>query len=166
VKIEVEGSGAADAVRDVRIGPDGVTLDGRSVAARMLREAGALTAVEIGGVAVPVRTAREGDRVFVWCAGRTHAFRRATERGGARGARSAAPSAGLFSPMPGRVRKILVARGDAVVRGQVLLVLEAMKMEHAIRSPRDGRVARLLFREGDLVEAGVPVAEILSDEGG
>ena len=37
-------------------------------------------------------------------------------------------------------------------------------MEHAIRSPRDGRVTRLPFREGDLVEAGVALAEILSEE--
>ena len=67
---------------------------------------------------------------------------------------------GLISPMPGRVRRILVAEGDAVTRGQVLLILEAMKMEHAIRAARDGRVVRLAFREGDLVEAGVPLVEI------
>jgi 3-methylcrotonyl-CoA carboxylase alpha subunit len=62
--------------------------------------------------------------------------------------------------MPGRIRKTLVRRGDPVERGQVVLVLEAMKMEHAIRAPRDGIVTRLDHVEGDLVEAGTALAEI------
>jgi biotin carboxyl carrier protein len=62
--------------------------------------------------------------------------------------------------MPGRVRKTLVRPGDAVARGQVLLVLEAMKMEHSIRAPRDGVLKSLLVKEGDLVESGVALAEI------
>jgi 3-methylcrotonyl-CoA carboxylase alpha subunit len=62
--------------------------------------------------------------------------------------------------MPGRIRKTLVRRGDEVARGQVVLILEAMKMEHAIRAPQDGVVTRLEHREGDLVEAGAVLAEI------
>jgi 3-methylcrotonyl-CoA carboxylase alpha subunit len=62
--------------------------------------------------------------------------------------------------MPGRIRKTLVEPGDSVERGQVVLVLEAMKMEHAIRAPRDGTVTRLDHAEGDLVEAGTVLAEI------
>jgi 3-methylcrotonyl-CoA carboxylase alpha subunit len=62
--------------------------------------------------------------------------------------------------MPGRVRKTLVRRGEAVAKGQVVLVLEAMKMEHAIRAPQDGVVTRLELHEGDLVEAGTVLAEI------
>ena len=42
----------------------------------------------------------------------------------------------------------------------VLIVLEAMKMEHAIRAPKDGILRRLLVKEGDLVDAGVELAEI------
>jgi 3-methylcrotonyl-CoA carboxylase alpha subunit len=47
-----------------------------------------------------------------------------------------------------------------VARGDLLLLLEAMKMEHGIRSPRDGAVRRILHREGDLVEAGAALVEV------
>jgi acetyl-CoA/propionyl-CoA carboxylase biotin carboxyl carrier protein len=63
--------------------------------------------------------------------------------------------------MPGRVRRLLVEDGSHVRRGEVLLVLEAMKMEHAIRSPMDGTV-RLRVAEGDLVDAGVELAAVES----
>jgi biotin carboxyl carrier protein len=62
--------------------------------------------------------------------------------------------------MPGRVRMVVAVPGTRVSRGEVVLILEAMKMEHAIRAPRDGMVARIFFREGDLVEAGAMLAEI------
>jgi propionyl-CoA carboxylase alpha chain len=62
--------------------------------------------------------------------------------------------------MPGRVRRISIPRGERVAKGDVVLVLEAMKMEHAIRAPRDGVVTRLDHREGDLVDAGAVLAEI------
>ena len=158
VRIEVpSGAGVA---REVRLGGNEAVLDGRTVPARILPDGGGgVEAIEVGGETVPVRTARAKDRVYVWCAGRTYEFRQAPPA--ARAGRPAAFSAGLLSPMPGRVRKLLVAEGESVTRGQVLLVLEAMKMEHAIRSPRDGRVASLPFREGDLVEAGVAVAEVV-----
>jgi len=68
---------------------------------------------------------------------------------------SAAGAAGrLTSPMPGRVVQVLAAAGDSVRRGQPLLVVEAMKMEHTIAAPRDGVVATLRCAVGDLVEEG------------
>jgi biotin carboxyl carrier protein len=62
--------------------------------------------------------------------------------------------------MPGRVRKLVAAAGSRVARGDVLLVLEAMKMEHSIRAPHDGILERFHVAEGDLVEAGVDLAEL------
>jgi 3-methylcrotonyl-CoA carboxylase alpha subunit len=62
--------------------------------------------------------------------------------------------------MPGRVRRVLVVGGAAVERGQPLLVLEAMKMEHSIRAPRDGVVRRVCVAEGELVDAGVELVEL------
>jgi biotin carboxyl carrier protein len=108
-----------------------------------------------------VRSFVDGDRVWVWSRGRAHEFsveRAASSR--ARSSRRADAAGGLRSPMPGRVRKVLVAEGDRVAKGQVLLVLEAMKMEHAIRSPHEGVVVRLALAEGDLVEAGAELAEV------
>lgn len=66
---------------------------------------------------------------------------------------------GLQSPMPGKIFKVLVKDGEMVKEGETLLILEAMKMEHPIKSPRAGRV-ELPFKEGALVEAGVILALI------
>jgi 3-methylcrotonyl-CoA carboxylase alpha subunit len=63
------------------------------------------------------------------------------------------PDARLTALMPGRVVKILARPGDAVAKGQSLMILEAMKMEHTLVSPRDGVVDRVAFNEGDLVPA-------------
>ena len=60
----------------------------------------------------------------------------------------------LTAPMPGRVAQLLVAPGDRVRRGQPVMVVEAMKMEHTIAAPRDGVVAAVHYRAGDLVEEG------------
>ena len=65
----------------------------------------------------------------------------------------ALPDARLTSLMPGRVVKVLAAPGDKVAKGQALMILEAMKMEHTITSPRDGVIERVAFRENELVPA-------------
>ena len=60
----------------------------------------------------------------------------------------------LTAPMPGKVIAFLVQPGDAVVKGQALAVMEAMKMEHTLHAPRDGVVAELLYAVGDAVADG------------
>jgi 3-methylcrotonyl-CoA carboxylase alpha subunit len=65
----------------------------------------------------------------------------------------ALPDARLTALMPGRVVKVMAAAGDTVKKGQPLMILEAMKMEHTIASPRAGVVERVAFRENDLVPA-------------
>ena len=57
----------------------------------------------------------------------------------------------LISPMPGRIIRVHVKPGDSVRRGQVLLVVEAMKMEHMIVAPGDGTVAEIHYATGDQV---------------
>ena len=57
----------------------------------------------------------------------------------------------LYSPMPGFIRKIFVAEGDEVKKGDRLAVLEAMKMEHTLTAPFAGTVERIFFSEGDRV---------------
>ena len=59
----------------------------------------------------------------------------------------------LTAMMPGRVVKVMVQAGDAVKKGQALIIMEAMKMEHTVVSPSEGIVARVAFRENDLVPA-------------
>jgi 3-methylcrotonyl-CoA carboxylase alpha subunit len=65
----------------------------------------------------------------------------------------------LTAPMPGKVLHFNVKPGDSVHAGQVLAVMEAMKMEHAIAAPADGVVAELLYAPGDQVPEG---AELLT----
>src|SRR5690606_4755018 len=66
---------------------------------------------------------------------------------------SAAQDDQVRAPMPGRVVVVRAARGDNVVAGQELLVIEAMKMELALKAPRDGIVASVDAAAGDFVEA-------------
>ena len=58
----------------------------------------------------------------------------------------------LAAPMPGLVRSVNIAEGESVVKGQTLLVLEAMKMEIRIQAPKDGTVKKLLVKQGQTVE--------------
>ncbi len=78
-------------------------------------------------------------------------------------ARPAAPGAAqdaLQAPLPGRVVKVAVHEGEAVDAGQLLLVLEAMKMEHTIMAPRRGVVAGVRCASGDHVPAGAALVEL------
>ena len=78
----------------------------------------------------------------------------------------AAPAAGLAagevvkSPMPGNVLKILVSQGQQVKEGDVLLILEAMKMENEVVSTKSGTVAQIVVSQGAVVETGSPLAVI------
>jgi glutaconyl-CoA decarboxylase len=56
--------------------------------------------------------------------------------------------------IPGRIAAVSVASGDAVMAGQQMLVLEAMKMQNELRAPRDGTVDRLAVAVGENVEVG------------
>ena len=64
------------------------------------------------------------------------------------------------APMPGMVLKILVRVGDVVAKGEPLVILEAMKMEHQIVAPRDGTIAAINCVEGEMVQPGVELITI------
>lgn len=71
----------------------------------------------------------------------------------------------LTAPMPGKVIKIQAREGDRVQPGDLLLILEAMKMEHKIVSPKEGVVRKICFKEGDRVSQGEELVEIQSKQG-
>ncbi|MGB3314180.1 MAG: biotin/lipoyl-containing protein, partial [Albidovulum sp.] len=78
---------------------------------------------------------------------------------------SAAAGGGLtLSPMPGQVKSVHVAAGQAVVAGDRLAVLEAMKMEHTLTAARDGTVAEVLVAPGAQVEAGAALVRLEEEE--
>lgn len=58
----------------------------------------------------------------------------------------------LTAPMPGQVRAVNISEGDTVIKGQTLLLLEAMKMEIRVQAPMDGMVSSLLVKVGQTVE--------------
>lgn len=66
----------------------------------------------------------------------------------------------LASPMPGKIFKVVKAVGEEVKKGEAILILEAMKMEHSIRSDKDGKVKKIFFQVGQLVQGGVILAEV------
>ena len=68
--------------------------------------------------------------------------------------RGEAVAGGLVAPMPGTVLAVHVGPGDTVAQGQLLMIVEAMKMEHRITAPRAGTVGEVRARPGDQVNGG------------
>ena len=66
----------------------------------------------------------------------------------------------INAPMPGTILKVNVNNGDKVKAGQVLVVLEAMKMENEILAPKDGTVTQVLVSRGASVDTGAPMVVI------
>ena len=66
----------------------------------------------------------------------------------------------ITSPMPGNILAVNVAAGDTVKKGQVLMVLEAMKMENEIMAPHDGKVTAVAVTKGAAVESGTLLCTI------
>ena len=63
----------------------------------------------------------------------------------------------VTAPMPGNILKVNVSAGQAVKSGDVLVILEAMKMENEIVAPRDGSVAQVVVSKGAVVDTGAPL---------
>lgn len=73
---------------------------------------------------------------------------------------ASAHAGSLQSPMPGKIFKILLDIGKEVSKGDPVIIVEAMKMEHTIRAPQDGVVKEIFFKEGDQVQGGVALCHI------
>jgi 3-methylcrotonyl-CoA carboxylase alpha subunit len=93
----------------------------------------------------------------------THAVFRTAELGSNEAAETDA--AGLKSPMPGQVIQVLVAAGAPVKRGQPLMIVEAMKMEHTIVAPHDGVVESVAYTSGERVEEGAQLLRVKPSSG-
>jgi 3-methylcrotonyl-CoA carboxylase alpha subunit len=123
---------------------------GRAVFAWQLRADGSFK-IRLDASKHAVRVLRAGDELTVVTPSARHAltlfdpFHFEQEDTGADGR--------LTAMMPGRVVKVMAKAGDSVKKGQPLIIMEAMKMEHTIVSPKDGVVDRVAFKENDLVPA-------------
>ena len=152
--------GGCDIRVPIRYQEDGLVLAlaTGSVAARgRLLDDGELQAT-IGGRRLQVDVVRDGHDLDVFYCGRQLRVRR--EDRDRPGAREDAGTGLLVAPMPGRVIAVLVDRDASVEKGQALMIIEAMKMEHTIHAPVDGTVTAVSFSEGELVEEGVELLVI------
>ena len=105
-----------------------------------------------------VHAVRRGGDVWMFAEGTTFVVG-GTETAGA-GHHRGDDETALSSPMPASVASIKVSAGDRVQAGDVLIVLEAMKMELPISAPRDGLVKQVRCAAGDLVQPGIPLVEL------
>jgi 3-methylcrotonyl-CoA carboxylase alpha subunit len=110
----------------------------------------------------PASATLNGETLLVFHEGQSFVFNW-PGRGGGGGAGAAADGA-LISPMPGRIIAVEVRQGDVVAKGQKLVTLEAMKMEHSLVAPFDGVVAELNAAEGGQVSEGALLARIEKGE--
>lgn len=104
-----------------------------------------------------VAVATQGTTRWVAVDGHVSVFEVDTPRPGRK---KAVRDEAMMAPMPATVSKLHVTVGAAVYAGDVLLVLEAMKMELPVRAGRDGTVRAVHCRVGELVQPGVPLIEI------
>lgn len=104
--------------------------------------------LSIGDHSVEVVVATRGDDVFVHLDGEAYQlrYRHPLDRLAASAGGSA--DDGIRAPMPGSIVAVQVAVGDAVTKGQTLLVMESMKMETTIAAPRDGVIEALSYEKG------------------
>ncbi len=104
---------------------------------------------------------RDGADIVVFDAGEAWAFGEPR----AKGLESGEASDGkIMSPMPGRIVAVHAAQGERVRKGQPLVTLEAMKMEHAMIAPFDGVIERLSAKVGDQVSEGVTLAVLAKED--
>ncbi len=124
--------------------------------------------VALGEPADGVRLEVADGRAFVAVEGQSVEVRVApppTVEEAVRHAATAEGHAALTAPMPGRVISLGAAEGDEVAAHATVVVIEAMKMEHAVTTPMAGRVVRLAVAEGDQVQRGDLLAEVTADGG-
>jgi 3-methylcrotonyl-CoA carboxylase alpha subunit len=123
---------------------------------------GAIVRARFDGTSIHGAVTRQGSDFSVHLDGRTWSFRIAPPPASdaAAGAQATASDANVTAPMPGRIVKIAVRDGDAVEEHDLLVVLEAMKMEHRIEAPGAAAVKSVLVKEGQIVAGGTPLVEL------
>jgi 3-methylcrotonyl-CoA carboxylase alpha subunit len=151
----------ADLVADATVQPDVWFLSGDLVGELQAARFGDSVRATFERSITTGAVGYENHDVVVHFDGRTYAFRFAEPPvvGAATAAHGGAAGNGrVTAPMPGKIVKVAVREGDAVEERALLIVLEAMKMEHRIEASAAAQVKSVLVKEGEIVAAGAPLA--------
>ena len=163
VDLEIDGTAATVSYRPTRDGSFTVKVsDGGGGVAVVHGWSRERIDVEWNGVRTGYRVTRAGDEVYLTAA-------RGTVTAGVAPrfeppGRASAADGGLAAPMPGKVLEVSVKPGQRVEAGRVLVVLEAMKMEHRVQAPADGTVTEVLVAAGDQVATGTELLAFTPDD--
>ena len=134
------------------------TLGDKTVEVEILTTNDSQLTLLIDGERITAYVSSDNAKRWVTINGRTYLL---TKQSGSRKSVAKHDHSGeLTAPMPGQVRAVNIDEGDAVVKGQALMILEAMKMEIRIQSPGDGTVKKLLVKQGDTVEREQMLIEV------
>ena len=114
------------------------------------------------GRQLPVRVAHlQGNRYQIWLAGQIYEVELAQSGPRRAGADASQTNEhALKSSMPGTILSVKVKKGEEVQAGQVLVIMESMKMELSLEAPRSGKVAKVLVHPGKMVELGAVLLEL------
>ena len=135
------------------------TIDEKTIDVEILQAKDGKLELLIDGKRLTAYVSSDNARRWVTINGQTFVLTKSS--GAARGSHGHHHTAGeLTAPMPGQVRAVNVREGEAVTKGQTLLVLEAMKMEIRIQAPRAGIVQKLFVEQGQTVEREQVLIEI------
>jgi 3-methylcrotonyl-CoA carboxylase alpha subunit len=132
-----------------------MTVDGVASDLALAAREGATLSIRLGAAAMHGTVRRDGELFHVFTGGRH--FTLAYQDPMAHAGEVEAAGGRLTAPMPGKVVAILAKAGQAVKKGEALVIMEAMKMEHTIGAPSDGVVEELLYGVGDQVADGAPL---------
>ncbi len=154
-----------DEVRTVAIEREGdcfqVTVGENTYQIRAQRPEHGRLNLQVGDRRLRVYVASDGLRRYVAMAGQTWALERPKPQPKRRGVAAGGSASGrVEAAMPGLVLDVLVAEGDAVERGDVVVLLSAMKMELRVTAPTGGHVAKVHCQPGQVVERGQVLVEI------
>ena len=133
--------------------------DGKSTVEVLHYRDGRIRAL-VDEVPVEAGIVANAEEIFVTLRGETHTLRKPAPLTMDEAGPGTDAAASLTAPMPGTVVKVLVEEGQEVEEGQLLLVLEAMKMEQPVSAPHAGIVRSLPFEEGTLVQGGAILVEV------
>jgi propionyl-CoA carboxylase alpha chain len=134
------------------------SVGGQELAPVLVRDLSARCVdLEVDGVRRLIRINRVGDVVFVDSALGSTMFREEARFPSPEDMQAAGS---LLAPMPGTVVRAEVSVGDRVLKGDSVVVLEAMKMEHVIRAPADGIVTEVRIEPGQTVDVGIVLAVV------